>query len=193
MRTATTILATILFASCYRPPIKTAQNSDNKDSVRTDVRYQVVEKLRDTTIWLPPDSALLEALIECDSAGQAQLRKIVALQAGRKLQAPSVQLKDNRLTAGCRIDSQAVYATLKDRYERYDTSHYESHHNMMATVVEVPVNYVTGWQWFQIWCGRILLIILITWGATKLFSSKTSLLKNLTQWVKSISQKDKAA
>ena len=32
--------------------------------------------------------------------------------------------------------------------------------NSETTVHETKVNYITSWQWFQIWLGRILLIAL---------------------------------
>lgn len=35
---------------------------------------------------------------------------------------------------------------------------------IVEKTVEVPVNYVTDWQVFQIWLGRILLAGIILWG-----------------------------
>jgi len=57
---------------------------------------------------------------------------------------------------------------------------YEQYHTIITTLQEryktetqiVEKNYVTGWQWFQIWSGRIVLILIIIYAAYKGFTTK---------------------
>lgn len=79
----------------------------------------IVETLHDTVVTLAPDSAMLQALIECDSTGQAYLKEIEQLRVGAKLH-QTLSLQNNLLTAAAHIDSMEIYLTYKDRYRHTD-------------------------------------------------------------------------
>ena len=57
---------------------------------------------------------------------------------------------------------------------------YDQYHTMVTTLQEryktetqiIKENYVTGWQWFQIWAGRIVLILIVLFAAYKGFTTK---------------------
>ena len=113
-----------------------------KDSITIE---RIVE--RDSLIYLPPDSSWVSMYIECDKQGKAWLRELADYRAGKYTPLPKVVIRDNYLTAECKIDSAAVHARWR-----------ETHRESVTTItVEKRVNFITGWQWFQLWCGRIFL------------------------------------
>ena len=67
---------------------------------------------------IPADSGWIKAFIQCDSSGQAYIRQITELRNGKKTK-PFIQIgKDNIITAGATVDSQAVYTAFKERFVR---------------------------------------------------------------------------
>lgn len=99
------IVGLLLLCSCNTPRI-----------VEVERTKTVKEVVRDTAIIVQPDSSMLQALIECDSVGNAYIREIMMLKAGKNMKAPQADLSQNVLTVTAEIDSFAVYAALKDRY-----------------------------------------------------------------------------
>lgn len=98
------------------------------------------ETVRDTVVTVEADSALIRALVECDSLGQAHLRQLLEYQAGDRLKPPRVAIKNNVLTATAKIDSLAIYMQLKDRYQ-------EAVKRETMTVTQyVETNKLTWWQ-----------------------------------------------
>ena len=103
-------LAWILSAiSCSRRqyPVQTTQTT----SVTT-----ITEVQHDTIVTVQPDTSMLQALIECDSTGQAYLREINQLKSSSYLH-QSLNLTNNILTATAAVDSMDIYLTYKDRYQ----------------------------------------------------------------------------
>jgi len=191
MKFLVTISAAILFVTgCCKPCIQTS-TSNQKDSVRTEVRFDTIEKLRDTIIHIPADSSLIEALFECDSLRQVQLKSITAIKPGKNIK-PSISMEGNKATFKCEVDSLEVVLTWIEKHLSQYKYVFDSHSNDVTTAVENRVNYVTGWQWFQIWVGRIVLILLLLYSGYKFLSSKFSTPINLLKWVKSLSSKGKA-
>jgi hypothetical protein len=135
-------------------------------STDTVTKTVIQEVLRDTTIYIV-DSAGFRAALECDSMGQVRIRQIQDYYAGQFVK-PKVIVKDNWLRVDCRIDSGAVYVAWKQRTETTEQS---------VTTVKVPppVNYVTGWQWAQIWAGRLLIALVVIYVGFKVLKRYTSL------------------
>lgn len=125
-----------------------------------EVFHDTVERVRDTVIFMPADSAWLTALLECDSLGQIRVKEIRDYYAGLHVAPPYVRVDGNVLTAGVRVDSVAVFLKLKDRYYRASETKYLEK--------QVRVNFITGWQNFQMWVGRILLGLGVLYGVVKL-------------------------
>lgn len=110
------------------------------------------EEIRDTVLLVEKDKALLRALVECDSMGQAHIRQILEYEAGRNMQPPRVNIQDNVLDVTAQVDSFTIYMQLKDRYtEIKDES---------RSVERVEVNRLTRWQSFRIGIGNSALILL---------------------------------
>lgn len=63
-----------------------------------------------------PDSAYIEALLECDSLGDVYIAKIKQLQSGKRIK-PEVIIKNNYLKASCKVDSMLVYELIANRYK----------------------------------------------------------------------------
>lgn len=124
---------------------------NNVASSDTITRIEVKELVRDTTVYIT-DSSGLRAYLECDSLGRLRLKQITDYYAGQFVR-PEVVIKDNYVKVDCKIDSGRVYVAWKERHEKTQQT--------VTTTKIVKENYITGWQWFQIWVGRIGLFLLI--------------------------------
>lgn len=112
IRCAVLVWCTTLLTGCTSPRVVT--------NTRT-VTDTIIVTTTDTAIIVQPDASTLSALIECDSMGRAYIKEIVALSAGRAALPPEVRFVDRTLTVDCKVDSFAVYATIKNRYHRVDS------------------------------------------------------------------------
>jgi len=118
--------------------------------------HDTIEKVRDTTIIIPADSSWLKALLECDANGKISIKKLTDYWAGKSLKPPTIEMQDNYILVKAKVDSVAVYAALKDRYYTSKETQYKEK--------TVEVNFVSGWQWAQIWAGRLLMLIGFLWA-----------------------------
>ena len=134
--------AILLFLCLYAcKPIPVISRSD------TVTKTIVKEVLRDTTIYIS-DSAGFRALLECDSLGAIRVKQIEQYYAGQFVK-PKIIIKDNFVNVTCKIDSAKVAISWNERHT--------VHSEVINTVVVEKINYVTGFQWFQIWTCRVLL------------------------------------
>jgi hypothetical protein len=99
------------------------------------------------------DTGMVLAMLRCDSLGNVYVSRILALEGALNSQDPTIDISDNILKVVMPVDSMAIYAKLRDRYT------FTSKSELKNDVKEV--NVLTGWQWFQIWLGRILSILLL--------------------------------
>lgn len=106
----------------------------------------VTETIRDTVIQVQPDSSIVQALIKCDSTGQARLEEIRILKESARIQ-QTLELKDNRLTAKTVVDSMGIFLTYKERYRE------EQKVQVVETVIEKEVNILKWWQKALMWLG----------------------------------------
>jgi len=139
------ITLVILVTSCSKNHVPTVARAD------TVIRTVIEEKVRDTTIYLN-DSSGITALLECDSLGRVRIKQITDYYAGQFVK-PKIVIKDNYLQADCTIDSAKVYVSWKEKHVTSTTS--------TSQTVIVKENYLTGWQWFQLWTGKILIILIL--------------------------------
>lgn len=152
------IAAIILFLCLYActPTIPIASSDTTQKVVYREI-------VRDTTIFVY-DSAGFAAWLECDSLGQVRIKELSDFYAGSLIDAPKIIVKDNYIKIACIIDSGAVYARIKDKYKETATE--------IKTTVIQRENYISGFQWFQIWAGRILAVIAFIWIGLKLYRRK---------------------
>lgn len=93
---------------------KEIQQSNFRDRV-------VIVKERDTIAYTKPDTATLNALIKCDSAGNAYIAEITNLKNGRGTRS-QISLKNSQLQVDCIVDSMAVYLQMSSKYESTNDS-----------------------------------------------------------------------
>jgi hypothetical protein len=129
------------------------------------VRTETAVRERVLMVEIPADSAVLAALLECDSSNQVRLVEINELKSKRVESALSLSQTEETPHA------TSVRAALKYRVQIiHDTVRLAARDSVVYREiplrVEVPVevNVITGWQWFQIWSGRILLALAILWS-----------------------------
>jgi hypothetical protein len=106
------------------------------------------------TVEIPADSAVLSALLECDSLNNVRLVEIDELKSKR------VESSFNLSTAGNKQSSlnyvvrtvfDTVYISTKDSIIYQEVP--------LRVEIPVEVNRLTGWQSFQIWTGRIFMFL----------------------------------
>lgn len=127
---------------------------------RTEVIKEVVH---DTIIQVQPDSSILQALIQCDSTGQARLQEINTLKESARLQ-QSIKMETDPLpyqptaiTVKTVIDSMGIYLTYKDRFKE------SVEIREIKTIIEKEVNILHWWQKSLMWAGGIVLAIGAGW------------------------------
>lgn len=106
---------------------------------------------RDTVFKIEKDSSFYKAYLECQD-GKVILSNPKSTP-GKNLKAPDVKIDSKGvLTVDCERENQELRAKLKDKIKE----------TILTTEIPVFVPAeISGWQWFQIWCGRILLIGII--------------------------------
>lgn len=123
-----------------------------------DITFRhVEERVHDTFIELIPDSALIRALLACDSLGNVYLQTINSLQGERVRQ--HINLTDNILE---------VTATDYARQRHYTHHTGETIVRYKEIPVPVEVNRLSTWQAFQVWTGRIAMILIILFAVWRM-------------------------
>ena len=139
------------------------------ERTETFVQHDTVTCVKDSLIPLPADSGLIRALLECRQ-GKVVIRQIEEIKPGKRV-VPFIDLKNNVLTTGAKIDSSSIYFAWKETHIR-DTK-------VQVKVIEIPVYTVTGFRNFLIWSGGIawsILLALIGFALVKAFIKKKLLL-----------------
>ena len=143
-------------------------------SSTTIVRTETIrETERDTVVEVQADSALINALLECDSIGNVLLKQITAYEAGKHVKPPRLDIRDNVLTATVKVDSFGIFMTFRERYvER--TDYMESQEKEI-----VYVNRLTEWQKFRIRLANVVRVVVPVYIVFKCR-------KSIWQWIKKI-------
>ncbi len=129
------------------------------------IQHDTVTSVKDSLIPVPADSGLIRALLECRE-GKVVIRQIEEIKPGKKV-VPFIDLKNNVLTTGARIDSNSIYFSWKETHIR------ES--KIQVKVIEKPVYTVTGFRNFLIWSGGIawsILLVIIGFVLVRAFIKK---------------------
>ena len=103
-----------------------------------------------------PDSASIKALLQCDSLGNVYLRTITQLQG--EIVSQALQLEDNILKVEAKSKTSEKKETIKQ-----DSVRIEYKEKPVPYPVETITNELTSWQSFQIWTGRIALVLIVGW------------------------------
>lgn len=112
-----------------------------------ETKTEVLEVVRDTTVYIPADTATLQALFECDSTGKVLIKQVEALHG--KLQAKArILVRDSIVVLDCICDSMAIYLQVKDRYEVVTTASAEVR-------TEYTERALRWWQKALMWAGGL--------------------------------------
>lgn len=155
----------VMIALCVTSCKVTRHLKSNKDTVQTD-SIVIKEIVRDTTIIVEADSSMLQALIECDSLGQAHIKELLKYKAGERLKPPTVIIRDNMLTATVNTDSLEIKIQWLERV----LEHYKNNVQTITDIKYIEVHRLTWWQTLWIWIGRIavsVIVILIIYKTIK--------------------------
>ena len=140
MKKASIILAIFLFTGC-RP---------QKQVITVPIETQTIVRERIVEVPTPADSSMINAYLECDSNFNVLLRRF-----------------DERKTSGMATELNLAAGMLSYKVHRFtDTLYIAARDSFIykeiPITIEVPkeVNLLTKWQNFQIWAGRIFLILL---------------------------------
>ncbi len=132
------------------PPVQSVNDSS---SVTTSESVQE----KDSITYLPADSSWLKALLECNAQGQVVMKELQEYKAGKNAGVPQVKLKNNVLTATCKIDSLAVFSHYSNHFKK------EVVYRDREVKKEVRVNYLTALQEAEIkgfYIASFLLLVL---------------------------------
>lgn len=121
------------------------------ERTETFVQHDTVISVKDSLMPLPADSGLIRALLDYRQ-GKVVIKQIEEIKPGKKV-VPFIDLKDNVLITGARVDSSSVYLSWKETHIR------ES--NIQIKTIEKPVYKVSGFQSFLTWSGGIAWSILL--------------------------------
>lgn len=146
------IILSILLSSCVTQKRCNLKFPVSRDSLVV-VETTIVEKIRDTIIYLPADNSSATIHLKADSTGI--IIQSIETTSGTNLAPPNIKLKNNTIYVDCKVDSMAIYFHLKDRLTVRSKTE-----TVTKTHIE-HVNYLTSWQWFQVWLGRLLLLFLL--------------------------------
>ena len=127
----------------------------------TQTTETITEIIRDTIIQTQPDTAILQALIRCDSTGRARLAEINTLKQSVRTQQTISIAKDPQphkptpITITATVDSMGIYLTYKERYKQTTQT------QITETIIEKEVNILKWWQKGLMWVGGLCILILL--------------------------------
>ncbi|MCH4831233.1 hypothetical protein E5F92_000480 [Flavobacterium columnare] len=116
--------------------------------------------------------------------GKVVVKEVLVNSEGKNhLKKPKVKIEDNKLSVDCEARAQELFAKWKSEQKT------EVHETVRNIYHEVEKS-LTWWQLFQIWCGRLLLIVIMLFLIIKylvksinLFNSwKTTFLRQTQNW-----------
>lgn len=128
----------------------------------THTTETITEIIRDTIIQTQPDTAILQALIRCDSTGRARLAEINTLKQSVRTQQTISIAKDPQphkptpITITTTVDSMGIYLTYKERYKQTTQT------QITETIIEKEVNILKWWQKGLMWVGGLCIFILLS-------------------------------
>ncbi len=115
------------------------------------IQHDTVTSVKDSLIPMPADSGLIKALLECRD-GKVVVKEILEARPGHHV-VPFINLQDNILTTGARVDSSSIYFSWKETHIR--------DFRVESRTIETTVYKVSGFQNFLIWSGGIAWAVLL--------------------------------
>ncbi len=104
----------LLLISCRSS--REISNIDTMSATRDSTSHELREEVQTTKVTVAGDSALIRALLACDSNGQVYLRQLEVIRGQRIL--PEFILKNNRILVPIKVDSMSIYHKYKNIFEK---------------------------------------------------------------------------
>jgi len=132
--------------------------------VQSDTIYtqMIIRERHDTTIFMrvPADTVRsVDTVLVPDGLAESDKSRLDTKYAFSIAYVHGSQLYHNLFQK-----ESVITSTIKDAIQSSTNVEYK----YIKQTVKEKINYVTGWQWFQIWAGRILFLCLIAWVLFKL-------------------------
>lgn len=125
------------------------RSSRHLTTTQTSDSVRIVERWRDSLIYMEPDKAWLKGWLECDSTGQVLLREL-EIERGKNI-TPSIKIVNDTVYVECNTDSIEMLLRLRDmEIERLKQDRTE-------VIVEVE-RELTWWEVTQMKLGRVFLM-----------------------------------
>lgn len=140
-------------AGCSRAGVPIKSESDHRSS----------ERITDTVTRIVPDSAMISALLECDSLGRVSIRELTT-ENGRLIR-QNLSLRDNLLQVQAKGESQERVREII----RTDTVYVRQEVPVAVTETKtVTINRLHWWQKWLVWLGifylaRLALKLAFNW------------------------------
>ena len=144
------LLLVVSFTGCISEQ-RCQRRYPSAERTETVIQHDTITTVKDSLIPQPADSGLIRALLECRE-GKVVIRQIEEIRPGKRV-VPFIDLKNNILTTGAKIDSSSIYFAWKETHIRDS--------KIQVKVIEKPVYTVTGFRNFLIWSGGIAWAIIV--------------------------------
>ena len=147
------VVAMLVMAGCkaVQPPI---------NDVPINYKETIVERLVPHKLNI--DSLKLRAKFECDSLNRVVMKG--SQEQKRSGLESNLSFENGELKYNANTNPDTIYITAKDRIIERDVP--------VRVEVPVEVNKLTGWQYFQIYAGRLLLSFLLGYAIYRLLKWK---------------------
>lgn len=153
------ILFTLMLVGCAtQKHISSTETFHKKDTVTVE-KIEYVEK---EIIKSVPDSASMQALLECDSLGQVYIKQLLDYQSGKYIK-PKIKLVDNIIKVEAKVDSMSIYHEYYKKYNKEDSlssviQTLQKEEEIKADENVQKTKQLNAYKWILISIGAILLI-----------------------------------
>jgi hypothetical protein len=128
-----------------------------QQTTRTDKTVTVTETVHDTVVKVEKDNSYYEALLECQN-NKVVVKNVKTATPGKNVNPPKVVLHDNKLSVDCEARAHELFLQWKARNISTEVTTYVDR----PVPVEKDLSFL---QEFQIWAGRIFLILILAFIA----------------------------
>ena len=156
------LFAAVLFLLCMQgckivPPVETSDSTSYRMTVR------------DSAFTKPPDSSEAKYMLECVKTNEGlkvRIMQLLSQRPGERIYIPVSTIDSNNvLTTTAYLPGETIYVPV---YRFFSTS-------IKAKTFVKVTNVLTGWQWFQLWLGRVFAALLLIYVGFKILKRYTSI------------------
>ena len=128
-------------------------------TVHDTVSHEVTVTRHDTLITTLPDSAGWSAFFECRKNAAGLMIPVMTNQHTTSGSFIHVNTNQNSTQTGLNVNVECKSDSLKARITLLEKTIKDFRDK--ETVKEIPINYLTGFQWAQVWAGRVLILLVV--------------------------------